>query len=216
LRADVLLALYRSGAAGAPQDFLDLYDQYLFCADYLAAVLRAPSPKASDAQGRLIRKDMAYRHQFLRDQLRAMEETFLHVPETQVKDFVRAANAEKRPHCLRLIYRSIEASILPTNAARFVDLCRASDPGVARLGTATVLELVGGEAGRSIASALTDEMRRAPISQRRRVLVLARLLPPEDRRRMAEIGLADPEPSVKRVAQGLLNAMSATPESGKE
>jgi hypothetical protein len=142
----------------------------------------------------------------MRSQLTQIRDVFIRVPDGLAKDFTRAANLEARPHCLRLIYQALETSLKPGNAVQFTDLCRAADPGVARLAASTVLELTGNAAGQSIAAALAEEWKGASALRRRRILMLARALPAEERRWLAEIGLSDPDPSVKRRAQQLLEA----------
>lgn len=204
LRIDVLLALYRSGAHGTPRQMLNTYDQYLFYAEYASAFLRSKGPGPSDKQGRLIRKEMAYRHQFLRRQLARMERLFIEIPAGLEPDFVSAANAEQRPHCLRLVYRALESSLKPSNAARFVDLCRAQDSGVARLGVTTVLETRDAKLQERLLAALTQEWRTAEAPRRRRLLMLARLLPPNAQQEILAMAQRDSDPGVKRAAEAVL------------
>jgi len=203
LRIDILLALYRCGAPGTPQQVLDAYDQHLFYFGFVSAYLRSPGPKPSDKQGRLIRKDLYFRRGFLRSQLRQVEERFVEVPKGLERDFIQAANAEVRPHCLRLLYQALGTSLKPDNALAFVELSRAADPGVARLATSTILQQGGEEAGRAVPATITDEWKRAGPKKRRGLLMLARLLAPDARKSIIKLGLDDADPRVSRRAKAL-------------
>ena len=207
LRIDILLALYRCGSPGTPRQVLDAYDQHLFYLGFVSAYLRSPGPKPSDKQGRLIRKDLYYRRRFLRSQLRQIEERFIEVPTGLERDFVQAATAEVRPHCLRLLYQALGTSLKPGNALMFVDLSRASDPGIARLATSTILQQGGEEAGRAVLASITDEWNQAEPGKRRGLLMLARLLAPEARKSVVKLGLDDPDPRVSRRAKALDGGM---------
>lgn len=187
LEVDVLLAGYRSGAPGGAQAVLDVYDRYRFDAGYVAAVLRAPGPGPGDKQGERQRATMRARRGFLQQQLRRIERLFPPVPEGSEKDFIDAARVEARPHCLRLLYRAVETSVRPANAMRFVGLCLAREPGLARLATATIVDLAPGPAGPAIAAGIANEWPRAKADRRQRLLRLARLLPATDRKKIVDL-----------------------------
>ena len=203
LRVDVLVALYRSGAPDTPGQLLNAFDRYLFYAEYTAAFLRSKGPAASDIQGKLLRKDILYRHRSLRAKGRRIEQSFLTIPPGLESDFVRAANTETRPHCLRLVYRAIEYSLSEENAEQFTGLCRARDPGVARLATTTVLGLTAMRAADNLLAAIRDEWKQADSPRRRRLLMLARALPPKEGKEVFTLGLGDADPAVKRQADAL-------------
>ena len=203
LRVDVLVALYRSGAPDTPGQLLGAFDRYLFYTEYTSAFLRSKGPAPGDIQGKLLRKDILYRHRSLRAKGRRIEQNFLTIPPGLESDFVRAANAEARPHCLRLVYRAIENSLSEENAEQFTGLCRAEDPGVARLATTTILELAGTMTAGAILEAIKEEWKEAGTHRRRSFLLLARVLPEEPRRAVLELAQSGTEAPLRRLAEAI-------------
>lgn len=205
MRVDALIALYRCGAPATPREMLDSYDGYLFYSEYLNALFTTgkwPDPKV-DPAGYLMMKDMLYRLNFLRGQVRRIREALSPVPPSLAGEFVEAAVVEKRPHCLLPLYEAIRKSVNSENALSLAGLWRANDAGVARLGAAAAVEHGGEKASAAIHDGMQKEWQEVGPRRRRRLLRLALLLHPEHTRKMISLGKTDENETVRKIAESL-------------